>query len=394
MRRKISVGASLSLLVLLVAAALYVFGARPRPIPAHDGVRLTPLRTISTIEARILLLLTRVKGISVRDAIDLYRMNYSLARPDGKIVPLSGLLALPRGVVSRRLVSFQHGTATTRTAVPSKPDGTGIATAIVFAGNGYALVVPDYPGLGDSPGRHPYYVADAIGPAVVAMIEAAQQLEGMPKKPVFLSGFSEGAWASLVALRIIEDAGARVLGSALVAGAYDLRHVSLPASLKGRSSAHSLYLAYAAWGQSDYYGESLDTVLTPAYAKLVERLFEGATPQEILTALPAEPRQLFNQSLLEAYDHNRAHWFLDTLASNSLLDVRPRSPVRFYYGSEDREVSPEDSLNTARVMNERGADAKASSVGPFGHDRSMLEAAPLILTWLDELDAAANQVRP
>jgi|SRR5271163_2438387 len=84
----------------------------------------------------------------VRNATDLYRMNYTLTRPDGKIVPLSGLLALPRSVVSRRLVRFQHGTTTTRTAVPSKPDGTGIA--IVFAGNGYALVVPDFPGLGDS----------------------------------------------------------------------------------------------------------------------------------------------------------------------------------------------------------------------------------------------------
>jgi pimeloyl-ACP methyl ester carboxylesterase len=392
MGRKISIGASLSLLVLLVAAAVWVFGARPRPIPEHDGIRLTPLRTISTAEARVLLLLTRVKGASVRNAIELYRMNYRLARPDGKTVDLSGLLALPRGVASRGLVSFQHGTATTRTAVPSKPDGTGIATAIAFAGNGYALAVPDYPGLGDSPGRHPYYVADAIGPAVVAMIEAAQRLEGVPKKPVFLAGFSEGAWASLVALRIFEDKGAQVLGSALVAGAYDLRRVSLPASLKGRSSAHSLYLAYAAWGQSDYYGHSLDTVLTPAYAKLVEHLFEGATPQEILTALPAEPRQIFNQSLLDAYDHNDPHWFLDTLASNSLVDVVPRSPVRFYYGSEDMEVSPEDSLNTARVMNEHGADAKATNVGPVGHDRSMLEAAPLILTWLDELEAA-NQVR-
>jgi pimeloyl-ACP methyl ester carboxylesterase len=390
MVRKISIGASLLALVLLVAASVYIFGTRPRPIQAHDGVQLTPLRTISTTEARVLLFLTRVKGISVRNATDLYRMNYSLARPDGRAVPLSGLLALPRGVVPRRLVSFQHGTATTRSAVPSKPDGTGIATAIVFAGNGYALVVPDYPGLGDSPGRHPYYVADAIGPAIVAMIAAAQQLEAVPKAPVFLSGFSEGAWASLAALRILQGEGAQVLGSALVAGAYDLRRVSLPASIKGGSSAHSLYLAYAAWGQSEYYGHPLDSVLTPAYAMLVERLFDGATPQEILSALPADPRQIFNQSLLDAYDHDRSHWYLDSLASNSLVDVTPRSPVRFYYGSEDMEVSPEESLNAARVMSQRSADVRATNVGPVGHDPSMLQAAPLILTWLGALEAAAK----
>ena len=390
MVRRISIGASLLLLLLLVAAAAGIFGTKPRPIQAHDGVQLTPLRSISTAEARVLLFLTRVQGISVRNAADLYRMNYTLARPDGRVVPLSGLLALPRGAGARRLVSFQHGTATTRTAVPSKPDGTGIATAIAFAGNGYALVVPDYPGLGDSPGRHPYYVADAIGPAIVAMIEAAQQLEVVPKTAVFLSGFSEGAWASLAALRILEGKGAHVLGSALVAGAYDLRRVSLPTSMTGGSSAYSLYLAYAAWGQSEYYGQPLDSVLTPAYAKLVKRLFDGATPREILSALPAYPRQMFNQSLLDAYDHNRSHWYLDMLAANSLVDVMPHSPVRFYFGSEDREVNPEESSNAARVMSQRSADVKATNLGPVGHDASMLKAAPLILTWLGELEAASQ----
>ena len=54
-------------------------------------------------------------------------MNYSLTMPDGKVVPLSGLLALPRDLVSRRLVSFQHGTTTTRTAVPSKPESLNAA---------------------------------------------------------------------------------------------------------------------------------------------------------------------------------------------------------------------------------------------------------------------------
>jgi pimeloyl-ACP methyl ester carboxylesterase len=229
--RKISIGASLLVLILLIAIGAYIFGTRPLPIQAPDGTQLTPLRTISTSEARIFLLLTGVRGISVRNAIDLYRMNYRLTRPDGKVVPLSGLLALPRGLVSRRLVSFQHGTTTTRSAVPSKPDGTGIATAIVFAGNGYSLVVPDYPGLGDSPGRHPYYVADAIGPAIVGMLEAAEQLQTVPKTAVFLSGFSEGAWASLAALRILQNHRAPVLGSALVAGAYDLRRTSLTASI-------------------------------------------------------------------------------------------------------------------------------------------------------------------
>ena len=382
-------GAFRSIGVLLAAVAVLMAGCmRPPAITAPEGVRLIPLRSISTLEARVLLALAGVKGIPVRYAVDCYRMEYSVPGLRGESLPLSGLFALPRGVAPRRLASFQHGTATTRTAVPSKPDGTGLAAAILFAGNGYALVAPDYPGMGGSPGRHPYYVAEAIGPAVVGMIEAAQRLDRVPDAPVFLSGFSEGGWASMAALRLLEAQGKPVLGSAQVAGAYDLRRISMPAALKGASPSHSLYLAYAAWGQSAWYGRPLDSVLTRENARLVERLFSGAKPKEILAALPPEPRRLFNAGFLDAFDHDRPHWFLETFAANSLVDVTPRAPVRLYYGSKDVDVVPDEALTAARAMRTRGADVVAVDVGPVGHDPSMLAAAPLILAWLRELEAA------
>jgi pimeloyl-ACP methyl ester carboxylesterase len=377
--------------VLLIALAALAAGcAHPPAIESPGDVQLTPLKSISTLQARVMLTLAGVKGVPVENSVDCYRMQYR-ASIDGKVVQLSGLLALPRGVESRRLVSFQHGTTTTRTAVPSQPDGTGIAAAIAFAGNGYALVAPDYPGLGESAGRHPYYVADEIGPAVVAMIEAAQRLDNVPDGPVFLSGFSEGGWASLAALRLLESQGKRVVGSAQVAGAYDLRRVSLPAALKGGAPSHSLYLAYAAWGQSEHYGHTLDSVLTPEYAVTVERLFAGAKPKEIVSTLPPDPRSMFNQAFLDAYDHDQSHWYLDAFAANSLVDVMPRAPVRLYYGSKDLDVVPEEALALERSMRARGADVKAIDVGPVGHDPSMLAAAPLILAWLREFDASATR---
>ena len=375
--------------IWVAALAVFLAGCmHPPSIQAPEGVELTPLRSISTLEARVLLLLSGVEGVPVRYAVDCYRMEYPAVGPSGAVVRLSGLLALPRGVEARRLASFQHGTSTTRSAVPSKPDGTGLASAILFAGNGYALVAPDYPGLGSSAGKHPYYVADAIGPAVVAMIEAAERLEAVPEAPVFLSGFSEGGWASLVALRLLEGQGKQVLGAAPVAGPIDLRRVSLPAALKGGAPSHSLYLAYAAWGQAAHYGHPLDSVLTPAYAALVERLFAGAQPQEILEALPAEPRQMFDPRFLDAFDRDGSHWYLDAFAAASLVDLTPRAPLRLYYGSKDVDVVPEEALAASRSMRARGADVTAVDVGPVGHEPSMLAAAPLIFTWLRELEAA------
>lgn len=377
--------------ILLIAIFAILTGCmHPRAIQAPAEVRLTPLKSISTLKARVLLTFAGVDGIPVENAVDCYRMQYSIGS-GSEAIQLSGLLALPRDVVPRRLVSFQHGTSTTRTAVPSQLDGTGLAAAIAFAGNGYALIAPDYPGLGDSPGQHPYYVAAAIAPAVAGMIEASERIPGVPTGPVFLSGFSEGGWASLAALRVLEGKGTPVLGSAQVAGAYDLRHVSLPAALKGGAPSHSLYLAYAAWGQAAYYRHPLDSVLTPEYAAVVERVFAGAKPKEIIGSLPTNPRSLFNQRFLDAFDRNEAHWYLDSFAANSLVDVAPRAPIRLYYGSKDLDVVPEEALAAARAMQARNADVTAVDVGPVGHDPSMLAAAPLILAWLRELDAAASQ---
>jgi pimeloyl-ACP methyl ester carboxylesterase len=361
---------------------------RPPSTQPPPGVTLTPLRSISTLEARVLLRLAGVRDIPVRYAVDCYRMEYSALGPDGRAVRLSGLLALPRGTPARRLVSFQHGTATTRSAVPSKPDGTGLAAAILFAGNGYALVAPDYPGMGSSPGRHPYYVAEAIGPSVVAMIEAAQRLDAVPDNPVFLSGFSEGGWASLVALRILESRGRKVLGAAPVAGPYDVRRISIPAAMKGGAPSHSLYLAYAAWGQAGNYGHRLDSLLTPEYATIVERLFAGAEPKEILAGLPANPRLMFNQGFLDIYDRGGAHWYLDVFAAAGVADMTPATPLRLFYGSQDKDVVPEEAIAAARAMRARGADVTAVDVGPVGHDASMLAAAPLIFAWLLRLEAA------
>jgi pimeloyl-ACP methyl ester carboxylesterase len=387
---KVTLAIALTLAILVAGGLAWLGSYRPRSIEAPQGVQLSPLRTVTALEARILLMMTGVHGIPVSNAVDLYRMNYTAQTPKGAM-RLSGLLALPHVGSARRLVSFQHGTATTRSAVPSRPDGTGIAAAIAFAGNGYALIAPDYPGMGDAEGRHPYYVGDAIGPSIVAMIEAAQQLDDVPDAPVFLAGFSEGAWASLVALRLIENAGGRVLGSAQVAGPYDLRHLSVPTTLREPGPSGSLYLAYAAWGQAAYFGKPLDSALDRKYTALVERLFAGAPPEEIVASLPKQPREMFVRAFLDAMNGHGAHWLADSFAQNSLIDLTPRAPVRLYYGAKDVDVPPQESISAAARMTERGADVAAIDVGPHPHDASMLAAAPLILAWLNELETESKQ---
>ena len=61
---------------LLVAAVGLLAGCmHPRAIQAPEEVRLTPLTTISTLKARVLLTFAGVDGISVENAVDCYRMQ-------------------------------------------------------------------------------------------------------------------------------------------------------------------------------------------------------------------------------------------------------------------------------------------------------------------------------
>lgn len=379
-------GRAVRVLILGLLLAVSACG-RPAALQAGPGLELTPLRTISRLEGGTLLAAAGVRGVEASYDVDCYRMTY---RANGAV--LSGLLALPRGVTARRLVSFQHGTTTSRDRVPSALDGAGQAAAILIAGSGYALIMPDYAGLGASQGEHPYLVADSAAVAVVAMIHAARDVEGVPDGPVFLSGFSQGGQATLAAMRMLEAAGEPVLGAAPVAGPYDIRDVSLGVALTGQAPSDALYLAYMSWGYAAYFDQPLESVLTPEYARIADNLFR--TPhdgQAIMGALPSNPRTMFGVAFLDAFDHGGEHWLLTRLAQSDVSDWTPRAPVRLYYGAADIDVVPEEALRAERTMRARGADVRAVNVGPVGHDASMLAAAPLILAWLRELDAAAGR---
>ncbi|MGQ0531529.1 MAG: alpha/beta hydrolase family protein [Caulobacteraceae bacterium] len=356
----------------------------PPPLIAPAAVELTPIRTISRVEQRVRLSRAGHEGIPVRYDIDCYRMIYRVRLANGDEEIASGLLALPHGAQARTLISYQHGTTATRDHVPSTLKVAGGEALMALAGAGYALIAPDYLGLGVSEIRHPYMIADEQARAVVSMIEAARKIPGVPNGPVFLTGHSEGGHASIAAMRMLEASGEEVLGAAPVAGAYDLRSVSLGVAMRGSSPTDSFYLAYVSWAYASHYDHPLDSILAPEYARSVEAMFADADHR----ALPDNPGEMFNATFLQAFAANRPHWFLDALSENGVLGWTPRAPVRFYYGNADTEVSPEESRNAAERMRARGGDADAIDVGPLEHDPSLAVAIPRILAWIRSLEAA------
>ena len=93
------------------------------------------------------------------------------------------------------LVSEQHGTAVLKSEAPSQP-GHGDIWASVFASYGYAVVVPDYLGLGSSPGYQAYLHARSEATCVVDALRAGKALCASNKVTLngqlFLTGYSQG----------------------------------------------------------------------------------------------------------------------------------------------------------------------------------------------------------
>jgi pimeloyl-ACP methyl ester carboxylesterase len=383
------------LAAILIALSTVLAGCSGPPPLAVDSkaahLAVTPLRTYWPIQSWFLMKLAGLKGISASEAIDCYRVTYPSTDEKGRAIELSGLLALPRGKAALGVVSFQHGTTSDRDFVPSNLSTDGLAAAILFAGNGYATLAPDYIGLGVSKRPHPYYVASDTARAVVDLIHAIRHVRGVPRSAPFLMGFSEGGFASLAAQRAMEAAGESVLGDAAVAGAFNLRLISIPWTLEGRSANASTYLALWVRGYATRYGQPLDTAFTPRYAALVPKLFD--TPHDsdaVVKALPRDPRALFKPTVLRALSGKGNHWLAEALKENEMGDWTARAPIRLYYGSRDVDVPPAEAIATRRQMAARGSPIQATRVGDLDHESSVLAAAPSILGWLQSFRTASG----
>lgn len=361
---------------------------------ADEG--LEPIGGYPHLAIRTLLHLNRLgRRIPTRTGVRLFRLRYATETANGDPTTASALVALPRRGRPRGLVSWQHGTASLRTAAPSAKDpANGLLPAAVFAGDGYALVAPDYVGYGISAERHDYYLADHMATVVRGAIAAAWEAltsAGADVAPrLALAGFSEGAHASLVAqLRIEAEPipGLELVGTAPVAAAVDLAGCGLRGALRGESRFCSLYLAWLASTYASHYGGPLTDVLTAYWAGQVADLFDGTVDGDTTVArLPTDPRDLLDPGFVRTVEAGAPHWFLDRLRENSLLDRAPRTPVRLFFGRADTDVTPDQAHAYASAH--PGAPIETVCVGDHDHEQTLLRAVVPLRDWIGGLRGA------
>ncbi|MEL6862847.1 MAG: lipase family protein [Bacteroidota bacterium] len=312
-------------------------------------------------------------------AVDFYVVRYQTPNPQGQMVTASGALMVPVGNTCQLpMASYQHGSISEKDDVPSRASGES-DVGLLYGTNGFFVAMPDYVGLGDSPGLHPYVHEATEASAVIDMIRASKAVIAELGNPLsdqlFLFGYSQGGHATVAAHKVIQEELSNelvVTASNPMSGPYDLSGIQANVIIQDEPYPSPSYLPYVELAYQDIYGtlynDPSDVFISP-YDTLLPPLFDGSLGLgEINAMLPAIPKAILQDSVVENFINNPNHPFKVALEDNDLYDWMPTSPIRLTYCMGDDQISFENSLLAQTTFVQNGAmDIEVSDLGDDDH---------------------------
>lgn len=316
----------------------------------------------------------KISYAPAHNSVKLYRVIYMTVVPEKRNKPViaSGLIALPE--TNNKLlpvVSYQHGTVFSRTEVPSNPEESNETRLMVaaFAGNGYAVIAPDYIGKGVSDEPDSFLAKESSAQACFDMYAASKAVVenlGIKFGDFFISGWSQGSWVTLTFLNRLEFDGIPVTGCATAATPCDpytlfSAWIFSPKDITPQWMLGVPILILNCY--ENYYGMSglVDVSIKPAYRQTVKDLYANKiTWDEACKNLPMKLKDLLNDDFVQNWSllNNR---FYEQLNNNTVYRWRFKTKTRFYYGDADEVIYTFIATLSADFQNFSGA-AKAENI--------------------------------
>lgn len=369
---------------------------------AGDFVSATQIASVSKAEAAALFTAAQVPLVPAYD-VKIYKIAYLTADQSGALINASGALVVPQNLAAPApLLSSQHGTTTLKLDVASSAPAAGQPyahlEALAFGTAGYIAVLPDYIGYGDSGNRfHPYLHANTLAAAVVNLLTAAKTycatnniaLSGK----LFLTGYSEGGYATMAATREIQQKHAAqftITASAPMAGPYDLS-TSLSDVLNSPSYPSPGYVAFAFWAYDRIYAlNMLNQVFRPVFAARMDTLFDGTheLAGAINPELSTDIATLFQGQFLIDYRGSGAVALKSRIQENNLNNWTPAVAMRLIHCQGDDIVAFRNSQTAFSNFSSNGAKRFVQLVDPFPPGNHATCAGPAGLaakSWFDSL---------
>ena len=297
--------------------------------------------------------------------ISLYTITYNTTYK-GKNIKASGLVSFPDTDKGMPILNFNHGTTSLHADAPTE-DLIQYSFFSNAASAGYIFVIPDYLGFGVSEDIvHPYYRSDITGQTVVDMIRATKELariEGYNfNGDVFLSGYSEGGFATMSAHHNMEEnnyKGLNLVASAPASGGYDITGM-LDYFLSKETYHVPYYIAYVAMGYKTSYDWDLplSAMFNEPYASLIPSYFNGKySGYEINSVLTDDLSLLLTSNFRNNINSDPdLKIIVDAFEENSLNNWIPKKKMLMYHGTVDITVPYQNSVDTYNNFISLGAD--------------------------------------
>jgi len=304
--------------------------------------------------------------IDIDYGIQGFKVIYGTVDHDDQPTVASGLVVVPQIACPKDMGVYCHGTVFAKGQVPSNgsgaADGSEILLALLYGGNGYVMVMPDYLGLGNSPNFHPYLDEKTQASATLDLMVATRTLAGGQgialTNKVNISGYSQGGHAGMSTFKFLQEvsnAGFNVKRAGLGSGPYNLAGVQYNATLNKPFYARPEFVLYVLASCQ----ETVGNIYTD--------------PSEVIASSPIPYDQLYTANILgqtgdvswvvSPYSEMLTEDFYQELQTNPYSNVAyqclaasdvsnwdDQLPTVMYYCTADQEVDFHNSLVTEQQL--------------------------------------------
>jgi len=328
--------------------------------------------------------------------ISVYSITYNTLYK-GDQIKASGLVAFPDTEKGMPILNFNHGTTSLHSDAPTE-DLFQYSFFSNAASAGYIFVIPDYLGFGISDNIvHPYYRSDITGQTVVDMIRATKELareEGYNfNGDVFLSGYSEGGFATMSAHHNLENnnySGINLVASAPAAGGYDI--IGMLDYFLSKETYHvPYYIAYVAMGYKTSYDWDLplSAIFNEPYASIIPDYFNGKySGYEINSVLTDDLSLLLTSNFRNnIYSDSDLKVIVDAFEENSLDNWVPKTKMLMYHGTSDITVPYQNSVDTYNNFISNGASQSLIEFIPLNGKTHSSGSLPYIIDLFDKFNS-------
>jgi pimeloyl-ACP methyl ester carboxylesterase len=285
--------------------------------------------------------------------IDIFKIVYE-TEVDNKYIQASGLLCIPSDGGEYPVICFQNGTNTVNDYAPSEYfHNPAYQFVEIIASMGFVVLMPDYPGFGESAGiTHPYLIKEPTVRSIIDLLFAVKEMdtEELPETTIlneyFLMGYSQGGWATLSVHKAIEQNyhnDFNLEGSVCGAGPYDL-NILFDELLLSETYPMPVYLGYIINSYSVYkqFSNPVSDILKEPYASILGTLYTGMLgSDQINNQLTTIVTDLFTEDFLTGLETDEKYSSVrNALDENSISPWNTSVPLFLVHGGGDTSVNP------------------------------------------------------